>query len=92
MWIRDRRAAAPLPLQRDRRRTPLHNIVVINFLIAQSSLHQRGRLHSRDGSLLAAGSQLALIYLSTDIEKLRVDPRNISLQELRSIRMILSSM
>jgi hypothetical protein len=44
-----------VPLQRERRRTPLHNIVVINFLIARSPSYQRGRLHSYAGSLLAAG-------------------------------------
>jgi len=33
------------PLQRKRRQTRLHNIVVINFLIARSLQFQKGRLH-----------------------------------------------
>lgn len=45
----------PVPLQRERRRTPLHNIVVINFLIARSPQLQRGRLHSCACSLLFPG-------------------------------------
>lgn len=33
------------PLQRERRRTRLHNIIVINFLIARSIQFQKARLH-----------------------------------------------
>jgi len=44
----------PALLQRERRRTLLHNIVVINFLIARSPRLQRGRLFVRQYSLLSS--------------------------------------
>lgn len=44
-WGISRHRFRSAPLQRERRRTRLHNIVVINFLIARSLQFQKGRLH-----------------------------------------------
>lgn len=59
------------PLQRERKRTLLHNIVVINFLIAWSSQLQRGRRHSVCWFTFCE-NQFALIYLSF---RCRKDPK-----------------